>query len=77
MTTRPEDRNSTQKFQPFPDAATLAGLEEFIRELRERGAPDDARPRVKLNEDGEIIGMTCLVERHPEINQLIEENRRA
>lgn len=74
--TRPEDRNSTGMFEAFPDGATLAELEVFIRALRERGAPDDAHPRVKLNDQGEIVGMTCVVERHPEIGQLIEHNRR-
>jgi hypothetical protein len=73
---RPEDRNSTQMFDAFPDGATLAELEGFIRLLRERGAPDDAHPRARLGADGEVIGMVCTVERHPEINRLIEVNQR-
>lgn len=73
---RPEDRNSTTMFDAFPGGATLAELEEFIGRLRERGAPDDAHPRVKLNEDGEVIGMVCTVQRHPEINEIIARNSR-
>jgi hypothetical protein len=73
---RPEDRNATQVFDAFPDGATLAELEEFTRLLRDRGAPDDAHPRVKLSEHGEVIGMVCTVERHPEINRPIEVNQR-
>lgn len=49
-----------------PGGATLAGLEEFIRLLRERGAPGDAHPRVKLSGDGEVTGMACTVRRRPE-----------
>lgn len=60
---RPEDRNATQVFEVFPDGATLAGLEEHIRVLRERGAPDDAHPVVRINDNGEIAGMVCVVER--------------
>lgn len=60
---RPEDRNATQKWATWPGGATLAELEEFTRALRERGAPDDAHPAVKVNEAGEITGMVCVVER--------------
>jgi hypothetical protein len=76
LTHRPEDQNCTQMFDAFPDGATLAELEAFTRLLRDRGAPDDARPRVKLNEHLEVIGLVCTVERHPEINRLTEVNRR-
>lgn len=76
MATRPEDRNASQRFEPFPDAATLTDLANYIQELRGLGAPGDARPRVKLNDDGEIIGIVCTTQRHPEINRLIDENCR-
>lgn len=76
MGTRPEDRNADQKFEAFQDAATLTELASFITELQGLGAPGDAHPRVKLNEDGEIIGMVCTVKRRPEINEMIERNRR-
>ena len=76
MTTRPEDRNSTTRFEAFEDAATLDQLEAYITELRGFGAPGDAHPRVKSNDDGEIIGIVCTVKRHPEINEMIERNRR-
>ena len=67
MAARPEDRNSAQRFEPFPDGVTLAELEQYVRHLRELGAPDDAHPRAKLNEDGEIIGIVCTTKRHPEL----------
>ena len=73
---RLEDRNCSQAFDVFPDGATLAELEAFIGQLRERGAPDDARPRVKLNEHGEISGIVCLTERHPELNDAIDRGTR-
>lgn len=57
------DRNATQKWTTWPEGATLSGLEAFIGQLRERGAPDDAHPVLKLNEDGEVVGMVCVVER--------------
>lgn len=76
MATRPEDRNAIQRFEPFEDAATLAELEAYIARARDFGAPDDARPRVKLNDDDEIIGIVCVVKRRPEINELIERNKR-
>lgn len=74
--TRPEDRNADQKFEPFPDGATLTDLASFIAELRGLGAPGDAHPIVKINEDGEIIGIVCVTKRRPEINETIERNRR-
>jgi len=66
VTHRPEDRNATEAFRTFdPDGATLADLEAFIRVLRGRGAPDDAHPRVKVNEHGEIVGVVCVTRRKP------------
>jgi hypothetical protein len=76
MATRPEDRNSTHRSEVFEDAATLTELASYITELQGLGAPGDARPRVKLNEDGEIIGIVCTTKRHLEINEAIERNRR-
>jgi hypothetical protein len=76
MATRPEDRNADERFEAFEDAATLTELGSFIAELKGLGAPGDARPRVKVNEDGEIMGIVCTVRRHPEINKSIERNRR-
>jgi hypothetical protein len=76
MAIRPEDRNADQRFEPFEEAATLTELASFLAELRGLGAPGDARPRVKLNEDNEIIGVVCVVKRRPEINEAVERNRR-
>jgi hypothetical protein len=76
MATRPEDRNAGHRFEAFEDAATLADLEAYIAHVRSLGAPDDAHPTVELNEDNEIIGIVCVTRRHPEINELIERNRR-
>ena len=76
MATRPEDRNSTERFEAFEDAATLTELATFIAELRGLGAPGDAHPRVKVNEDGEIIGIVCTVRRHPEVSEMAGLNRR-
>lgn len=74
--TRPEDRNASQRFEAFPDGMTLADLEAYNAHVRGLGSPDDAHPVVKLNEDNEIIGIVCVVTRHPEINEMIERNRR-
>lgn len=64
VTHRPEDRNATELFRTFdPDGATLADLEEYVRVLRQRGAPDDAHPRIMVNEHGEVIGVVCVTER--------------
>lgn len=76
MATRPEDQNATRRFEAFDDAATLTELKSYITELEGLGAPGDARPRVKLNDDDEIIGIVCTVKRHPEISEAIERNRR-
>jgi hypothetical protein len=76
VTRRLEDRNSAQMFDAFPDGMTLAELEAFVRQARDRGAPDDACPRVKLNEHGEVIGMVCLTARNPELNEIIDRNAR-
>lgn len=60
---RPEDRNATEHFRTFDDAATLADLEEYVRVLRDRGAPGDAHPRVMVNGHGEVTGIVCVTER--------------
>lgn len=60
---RPEDRNATEHFRTFGDGATLAELEEYVRILRERGAPDDAHPRFMVDGHGEAIGIVCVTER--------------
>lgn len=76
MGTRPEDRNARQRFEAFEDAATLTELASFITEMQGLGAPGDAHPQVKVNEDGEIIGIVCVTKRQPEVNEMIERNRR-
>jgi len=63
MVTRPEDRNARQRFEAFPDGATLTELASFITEMQGLGAPGDAHPTVKVNEDGEIIGIVCVTKR--------------
>jgi hypothetical protein len=63
MTVRSEDKNARQVQQAFADGATLAELEQHIAYLRSRGAPDDAHPRVGVNDDYEITVMLCVVQR--------------
>ena len=63
MAMRSEDRNARQRQQSFADGATLAELEQHLVFLRSLGAPDDAHPRVGVNDDYEITWMTCVVER--------------
>jgi hypothetical protein len=41
----------------------LAGLEQHIAFLRSLGAPDDAHPKIGVNDDYEITMMICVVER--------------
>src|SRR5262249_31669740 len=60
---RPEDRNGRQVQQAFADGATLAELEQHLAFLRSLGAPDDAHPRVGVNEDYEVTMMICVVRR--------------
>src|SRR5439155_10524455 len=57
---RSEDKNARQVQQAFADGATLAELEQHIAYLRSRGAPDDAHPRVGVNDDYEITVMICV-----------------
>jgi hypothetical protein len=64
MAMRSEDRDARQRQQTFADGATLAELEKHLAFLRSLGAPDDAHPRVGVNDDYEITWMTCVVERH-------------
>jgi hypothetical protein len=63
MAVRPEDKNARQVQQAFVDGATLAELEQHIAFLRSLGAPDDAHPRVGVNDDYEVTMMICVVER--------------
>ncbi len=60
---RPEDKNARQVQQAFADGATLAELEQHIAFLRSLGAPDDAHPRVGVNDDYEVTVMICVVGR--------------
>lgn len=63
MAVRPEDKNARQVQQAFANGATLAELEQHLAFLRSLGAPDDAHPRVSVNEDYEVTMMICIVER--------------
>jgi hypothetical protein len=63
MTVRPEDKNARQVQQAFANGATLAELEQHLAFLRSLGAPDDAHPKVGVNEDYEVTMMICVVER--------------
>ena len=60
---RPEDKNARRVQQAFADGATLAELEQHLAFLRSLGAPDDAHPRVGVNEDYEVTMMICVVQR--------------
>lgn len=60
---RPEDKNARQIQQAFANGATLADLEQHIAFLRSVGAPDDAHPKIGVNDDYEITMMICVVER--------------
>ena len=60
---RPEDKNARQVQQAFANGATLAELEQHLAYLRSLGAPDDAYPKVGVNEDYEVTMMICVVER--------------
>lgn len=63
MAVRPEDINARLVQQAFADGATLAELEQHLAFLRSLGAPDDAHPRVGVNDDYEVTMMICVVER--------------
>jgi len=63
MAVRPEDKNARQVQQAFANGATLAELEQHIALLRSLGAPDDAHPRLGINDDYEVTVMICVVER--------------
>jgi len=63
MAMRPEDRDARQRHQAFTEGATLAELEGHLAILRALGAPDDAHPRVGVNDDYEITWIGCVVER--------------
>ena len=60
---RSEDKNARQVQQAFANGATLAELERHIAYLRSLGAPDDAHPKMGVNEDYEITVMICVVQR--------------
>ncbi len=60
---RPEDKNARQIQQAFANSATLADLEQHIAFLRSLGAPDDAHPKIGVNDDYEVTMMICVVER--------------
>ena len=63
MAVRPEDINARQVQQTFANGATLAELEQHLAFLRSVGAPDDAHPKVGVNDDYEVTIMICVVER--------------
>ena len=63
MAVRPEDRNARQVQHAFANGATLAELEQHLAFLRSLGAPDDAHPKVGVNEDYEVTMMICVVRR--------------
>jgi len=63
MAMRSEDRDARQRQLTFASGATLAELEKHLAFLRSLGAPDDAHPKVGVNDDYEITWMTCVVER--------------
>ena len=65
MAVRPEDRNARQVQHAFASGATLAELEQHLAFLRSLGAPDDAHPKVGVNEDYEVTMMICVVRRRP------------
>ena len=60
---RSEDIDARQDQRAFASGATLAELEQYIAFLRSRGAPDDAHPKVGVNDNYEITTMICVVER--------------
>src|SRR5579864_2064790 len=60
---RPEDKNARQVQQAFSNGATLAELEQHLAFLRSLGAPDDAHPKVGVNDDYEVTMVICVVER--------------
>jgi hypothetical protein len=60
---RPEDIDARQDQRAFASGATLAELEQYIAYVRSRGAPDDAHPKVGVNDNYEITTMICVVER--------------
>jgi len=63
LAVRPEDKNARQVQQAFANGATLAELQQHLAFLRSLGAPDDAHPRVGVNDDYEVTMMICVVER--------------
>ena len=60
---RPEDKDARQDQRAFASGATLAELERYVAFLRSLGAPDDAHPKVAVNDNYEVTTMICVVER--------------
>jgi len=60
---RAEDKDARQDQRAFASGASLAELEQYIAFLRSLGAPDDAHPKVGINDNYEITTMICVVER--------------
>jgi hypothetical protein len=56
-------QNARQVQQAFANGATLAEIEQHIALLRSLGAPDDAHPRVGVNDDYEVTMVICVVRR--------------
>jgi hypothetical protein len=63
MAVRPEDKDARQDQRAFASGATLAELEQYVAFLRSLGAPDDAHPKVGVNDDYEVTMMICVVGR--------------
>jgi hypothetical protein len=63
MAVRPEDIDACQDQRGFASGATLAKLEQHIAFLRSLGAPDDAHPKVGVNDNYEVTMMICVMER--------------
>jgi hypothetical protein len=63
MAVRPEDKDARQDLRAFASGATLAELEQYIAYLRSLGAPEDAHPKVGVNDNYEVTMMICVVER--------------
>jgi hypothetical protein len=63
LAVRSEDINARQFQRAFPDGATLAELEQHLTFLRTLGAPDDAHPKIGVNDDYEVTVLICVVER--------------
>lgn len=81
---RPEDKNARQIQQAFANGATLADLEQHIAFLRSLGAPDDAHPKIGVNDDYEITMRVIrnspaqtFADLHPIVSKVLISARRA